>query len=221
MNSNLIMGLDVSTATIGISIIEENTNSDIHKLHLLTHVSPKIDKNIKGFESLLLKKNIFENQFLKQWVNMGISTVVIEEPLLKSNNVNTVGVLYRFNALVSESVYRLLGVVPTYISSYDSRKYAFPELMAVRKFDKKGNMYSDKKIEKEIKDNKLVLFGDYPWDIDKKQVVWDKICEKYPDINWLYKQNGDLKKENFDMADSLTVCQAFVNMKRLGKISVE
>jgi hypothetical protein len=62
--------------------------------------------------------------------------VVIEEPLLQSNNVNTVATLLRFNGMISKSVFDTLGVVPDFISSYDARKYSFPELMSVRKFKK-------------------------------------------------------------------------------------
>jgi hypothetical protein len=47
--------------------------------------------------------------------------VVIEEPLLQSNNVNTVATLLRFNGMISKSVFDTLGVVPDFISSYDAR----------------------------------------------------------------------------------------------------
>ena len=39
--------------------------------------------------------------------------------------------------MISECVYDVLHVVPDYISSFDARTYAFPELHAVRKFNKK------------------------------------------------------------------------------------
>jgi hypothetical protein len=57
------------------------------------------------------------------------------EPLLQSNNVNTVATFIRFG-MISKSVFDTLGVVPDFISSYDARKYSFPELMSVRKFKK-------------------------------------------------------------------------------------
>lgn len=206
-NKKVILGLDVSTATIGICLMlcdgEEN------KIAKLTHIAPKISSKISGIESLCLKKNIFETEFLNQYKDYGITHVVIEEPLLGSNNINTVATLLRFNGMISDSVYRILNVVPEYISSYDSRKYAFPELMAVRKFDKKGEPYSDKKIKK----NNPVLFGDYPWDIDKKQVVLDKVSEKYPDIEWIYNKKSELKKENFDSSDSVCCVLGYLGLK--------
>ncbi len=205
----IILGLDVSTTTIGISLMSYK-NGEPPKILKLTHISPKINKEIKGIEALCLKKNIFENEFLIQYKDFNITDVVIEEPLMRSNNVYTIATLLRFNGMVSDSVYRLLGVVPTYISSYDSRKYAFPELMAVRKFDKKGEPYNDSKIKK----NKPVLFGEYPWDIDKKQIVLDKVSELYPDIEWIYSKNGNLKKENFDSSDAICCVLALLNMEK-------
>jgi hypothetical protein len=50
-------------------------------------------------------------------VFFNITTVVIEEPLLQSNNVNTVATLLRFNGMISKSVFDTLGVVPDFISS--------------------------------------------------------------------------------------------------------
>lgn len=205
----IILGLDVSTTTIGISLMSYK-NGEIPKILKLTHISPKVNKGIKGIEALCLKKNIFENEFLIQYKDFNITDVVIEEPLMRSNNVYTVATLLRFNGMVSDSVYRLLGVVPTYISSYDSRRYAFPELVAVRKFDKKGEPYNESKIKR----NKPVLFGEYPWDIDKKQIVLDKVSELYPDIEWIYNKKGNLKKENFDSSDAICCVLALINMEK-------
>jgi hypothetical protein len=86
-------------------------------------------------EELFRKVEIFEKFFLTNCVGFNITTVVIEEPLLQSN-VNTVATLLRFNGMISKSVFDTLGVVPDFISSYDARKYSFPELMSVRKFKK-------------------------------------------------------------------------------------
>lgn len=206
----IILGLDVSTTTIGISLMSYKNGDEIPKIIKLTHISPKVGKGIKGIESLCLKKNVFEQEFLMQYKDFKITDVVIEEPLLRSNNIFTVGTLLRFNGMISDSVYQILNVVPTYISSYDSRKYAFPELMAVRKFNKKGEPYSESKIKR----NKPVLFGEYPWDIDKKQIVLDKVSELYPDIEWMYNRNGNLKKENFDSADSICCVLGLLGMEK-------
>lgn len=213
----IYLGLDVSTACIGISIIIDD-GSDYGKIVELTHISPKVSSKIKGIEQLFLKKKIFE-EFLIKYKDFGIDHVVIEEPLLRSNNVNTVSTLLRFNGMVSDCVYNILGIVPNYISSYDAREYSFPELMSIRKYGKDEKQYEFSKIHKEIKDCKLVLFGGYPWTIDKKTVIQGKVADVFPDIEWLYNKNGELKKENFDACDAYVAVLGFMNKKRFGELS--
>jgi len=208
-NNKLILGLDVSTKTIGIALFEDLGGKG--KLKLLHHVSPKIKPVPKDkLQELFEKARVFEEEFLNKYADVGISRVIIEEPLLRSNNVNTVATLLRFNGMVSRSVYDTLGIVPEFISSYDSRKYAFPELMAVRTHNKKGEPYT----EKEIAKKNPVLFGAYPWDIDKKIVVWEKVADLEPQITWLYTKTKTLKKENYDMTDAYCCVRAV--MKREG-----
>jgi hypothetical protein len=100
--------------------------------------------------------------------------------------------------MISKVVDDVLGVIPEFISSYDSRANAFPELMAIRTHDKRGEPYK----EKELKSKRPVLFGGHPWDVDKKQIIWDKVAEREPHIVWLYDKNLKLKKENFDQTDA-------------------
>lgn len=213
----IYLGLDVSTACIGISIIVDD-GSDYGKIIELTHISPKVSSKIKGIEQLFLKKKIFE-EFLIKYKDFGIDHVVIEEPLLRSNNVNTVSTLLRFNGMVSDCVYNILGIVPNYISSYDAREYSFPELMSIRKYGKDEKQYEYSKIHKEIKDCKLVLFGGYPWTIDKKTVIQGKVADVFPDIEWLYNKKEELKKENFDACDAYVAVLGFMNKKRFGELS--
>ena len=213
----IYLGLDVSTACIGISIIIDD-GSDYGKIIELTHISPKVSSKIKGIEQLFLKKKIFE-EFLIKYKDFGIDHVVIEEPLLRSNNVNTVSTLLRFNGMVSDCVYNILGIVPNYISSYDAREYSFPELMSIRKYGKDEKQYEYSKIHKEIKDCKLVLFGGYPWTIDKKTVIQGKVADVFPDIEWLYNKKDELKKENFDACDAYVAVLGFMNRKRFGDLS--
>ena len=137
--NKIALGLDVSTTCIGICILIDD-GSEYGKIVELTHVNPKVSNKIKGIEQLFLKKKIFE-EFLVKYKDFGIDEVVIEEPLLRSNNVNTVSTLLRFNGMVSDSVYNILGIVPQYISSYDARAYSFPELMSIRKYGKDEKQY--------------------------------------------------------------------------------
>jgi hypothetical protein len=211
----IIMGLDVSTVCIGVSIIAD-FGYGTPEIMKITHVSPKVSGKIKGIEALLKRKAIFETEFLTTLSDIGITDVVIEEPLLSSNNSYTVGTLLRFNGMICDSVYRVLGIVPSFISSYDARTYSFPSLLAIRKFNKKGEELPISQIKKAIKDNHLVLFGAYPYDVDKKVVMMNKVNEMYPNINWITNNKGEIKKENYDACDSLVCALAYVNVNRNG-----
>jgi Holliday junction resolvasome RuvABC endonuclease subunit len=195
--NGLILGLDVSTSCIGISLIEDK--GTYGKLELLHHVTPIVKpKPESKMQELFEKARIFEKEFLDKYADVGITKVIIEEPLLRSNNVNTVATLLRFNGMISRAVYDTLGVVPEYISSYDARCYGFPELMAVRTINRKGEAYT----EKEIAKKNPVLFGAYDDNVDKKSVVWELVADMEPQITWIYDKKGKLKKENFDMTDA-------------------
>jgi len=181
-NSPKVLGLDVSTKTIGWALF------DVDSKHLLelTHISPLPKPKVENkMEELLLKSSIFRNK-LEQYVDLGITKVIIEEPLLNSNNVYTVGTLIRYNTLICKEVFDVLGIVPEFISTYNSRKFAFPHL-----------------VQKNNKD-KFVLFGAYPTTIDKKEIIWEQVSKREPQITWQYTKNNTPKKENFDMADAYT-----------------
>jgi hypothetical protein len=217
-----LLALDVSTSTIGIALFEDLGDSG--KLCLLSHVSPKVKPQPESkTEELFRKVEIFENEFLLKQneqlgvklKDLGITRVVIEEPLLQSNNVYTIATLLRFNGMISKSVYDTLGVVPEFISSYDARKYAFPELMAVRRFKKDGTALNDKQIAK----NTPVLFGAYEFDVDKKYVLWEKVAELEPAITWFYDKNNKLKKETFDTSDAYTAARGYMNKIGVWKIA--
>lgn len=201
-----LLSLDVSTTTIGIALFEDLGTTG--KLTLLNHVSPKVKpKPESKMEELFRKIEIFEEEFLMKYTDIGITRVVIEEPLLQSNNVYTIATLLRFNGMISKSVYDALGVVPEFISSYDARKYAFPELMAKRTHKKDGTPLTEKAIEK----NKEVLFGGHDFKVDKKYVLWEKVSELEPQIQWFYDKNNKLKKETFDTTDAYTAARGYMN----------
>lgn len=227
---SLVLGLDISTTCIGISIVYDDGENEPN-VELISHVSPKIDKKIKGIEALILRKQIFENDFLNRMDDIlagincplkKITDCVIESPMTRTSgksNAETVAQLLQFNGLLSESVYRVLHLVPNYVSSYDARMQSFPELLSVRKFNKKGEEYPVKHIENALKDNKVVLFGSYPFDCDKKSIMMNMVCDKYPNIDWILDKNGNLKKENFDSCDALVCALAFCNTRKYGELN--
>jgi hypothetical protein len=192
-NTPKVLGLDISTKTIGWSLFDIQTQ----KLLELTHVSPVIKpKPEDKVEELLGKVDAFEEK-LQEYKDFGITKVVIEEPLLNSNNVWTVGTLLRYNSMITKSIYDILGIVPNYISTYNSRKFAWPEL---------------------VQDNgkgKKVLFGGLPKDVDKKELIWQKVSEAEPQIVWLYTRNNTLKKECYDQADAYTCVQGYMRQEGL------
>jgi hypothetical protein len=215
-----ILGLDISTTCIGASIIiDDGVNQP--KIEKITHIVPKVSSKIKGIEALILRKKIFEDEFLSTLVDSGITECIIEAPLIfavGNSNPTTVAQLLKFNALLSEGVYNKLGIIPFYMSSLEARIYALPEILGIRKFNKHGMEYKLSHIMNDIKKNHLVAFADYPYDCDKKNVVMNLICEKYPEIQWVYNKKGEFKKENFDACDSLVCALAYSNLKRFGEI---
>jgi hypothetical protein len=192
-DSPKVLGLDVSTKTIGWALFDIESKNLLELTHISPIPKPKVDNKI---EELILKGLIFRNK-LKDYVGMGIKHVVIEEPLLNSNNVYTVGTLMRFNTLVCKEVYDILGVVPEFVSTYNSRKYAFPELVQL----------NDK--------GKHVLFGGLPKDADKKMIVWENVAKREPQIQWLYTKNNTLKKENFDQTDAYCCVLGFMSQEKI------
>jgi len=188
-NNPKVLGLDVSTKTIGWALFDMRTQ----ELLELTHISPRPKiKSENKIEELLLKAEVFKTK-LDEYKNLGITKVVIEEPLLNSNNIYTVQTLLRYNSFVTKNIYDVLGIVPEFISTYNSRKFAFPQLLQL----------NDK--------GKMVLFGGLPKDIDKKQIIWDLVAKREPQITWQYTKNNTLKKENYDQTDAY--CAVLGHMK--------
>jgi hypothetical protein len=212
----IILGLDVSTSCIGAVIVKDDGSDNPPKLLKMMHLSPRIDDKYKGLEALFKRKDNFENQFINPLKDYGITDVVIEEPLLTANNAITVATLLRYNGMIAESVYRVLGIMPSFISSYDARMYSFPELISLRKYNKKGNNYPLQHIKNAIKNNHVVLFGSYPFDVDKKSIMMNMVNTIYDEIEWIYNKQGELLKQNYDACDALICALAFVNINHHG-----
>ena len=194
-NTPKVLGLDISTKTIGWALFDMQSQ----QLLELTHISPRPKLNTEDkLHELLLKSEVFASK-LETYKNLGIMRVIIEEPLLNSNNVYKIQTLLRFNSFLFKEIYNILGIVPEFISTYNARKYAFPEL--VQENDKK----------------KFVLFGGLPKDIDKKMIIWEKVAKKEPQITWQFTKNNTLKKENFDQTDAYTCVLGYMRFKEIWK----
>ena len=186
-----VLGLDVSTKTIGCALFDIQTKELLELTHISPVPKPKVEDKI---EELILKSEIFKNKLI-EYQGMGITKVVIEEPLLNSNNIRTIAVLLRFNTLVTKQIFDTLGLIPVFISTYNSRKFAFPEL---------------------VRDNgkgKRVLFGGYEKGCDKKKIIFDLVAKKEPQIQWQYTRNNTLKKENFDQTDAYACVLGYMSQE--------
>jgi len=192
-DSPKILGLDVSTKVIGFALFDIESKSLLE----LTHVSPvPKPKRENKMEELLIKAEMVRSK-IDNYKNLNVTEVVIEEPLLGSNNIYTIQTLLRFNTLIFKDIYEQLGIVPEFISTYNARKFAFPHL--VQPNDK----------------GKFVLFGGFPRDIDKKTIIWELVAKREPQITWNYTKNNTLKKENFDSSDAYTAGLGYMRMKQI------
>lgn len=192
-NAPKILGLDISTKTTGWALFDINSS----KLLELTHFSPKIKPQPEDKIEEMLKKADAFREHLENYKDVGITKIVIEEPLLNSNNIYTVGTLLRYNTMILKCCYDMLGIVPTFISTYNARKFAFPSLVGL----------NDK--------GKNVLFGGLPKDIDKKMLIWERVAKREPQITWHYTRNNTLKKENFDQTDAYCAALGYMKMKEI------
>jgi RNase H-fold protein (predicted Holliday junction resolvase) len=192
-DSPKILGLDVSTKTIGWALFDIKTKNLLE----LTHISPKTKEEYDNKMQNLFSKSIIFGEKIKEYAGLGIEKVVVEEPLLNSNNVYTVASLIRYNTLICREIYEKLGIIPELISTYNSRKFAFPYLV---KPNDKG---------------KFVLFGEYPKGADKKMIIWEQVAKREPQIQWQYTKNNTLKKENFDQTDAYCAVLGYMKMNNI------
>ena len=193
MNSPKVLGLDVSTKTIGIALFDIPTQ----ELLELTHISPVPKPKTENKIHELINKSFIVRQKLEEYKDFGITKVIIEEPLLNSNNVYTVSTLMRYNTLICKEIYDVLGVIPEFISTYNSRKFAFPHL--VQPNDK----------------GKYVLFGGFEKDTDKKVIIWELVAKREPQVTWQYTKNNTLKKENYDQTDAYCAVLGYMKFKEI------
>jgi hypothetical protein len=114
--------------------------------------------------------------FLKE----NLKHISIEEPLKKFkgkfSNSDTIQKLTFMNAMVSGYIYQKFKIEPRYYNVSTARKIALPTLTIPQSAP------------------------------NKKYLVWEKVVEKEPQINWKYsKRTHQLMQENFDMSDAYVV----------------
>jgi hypothetical protein len=194
-NKPKILGLDISTKVIGWAIFDMNTSTLLEASHFSPKIKPEPEDKI---EILVRKAEAFKHH-LEKYKDYGIVRIIIEEPILQSNNIYTVGTLIRYNSMILKECWDIFGIVPSFISTYNARRFAFPDL-----FRDNGK-------------GKNVLFGGFPKDTDKKHVIWEHVNTICPEVNWIYDKNGKLKTSNYDISDSITCIIGHINMLKASK----
>ncbi len=192
------IGLDVSTRTIGITLMDSDG-----KLIDISHLSfPKTSKK-NGFISIYDKADLFRETIKEYLKNFHISYIFIEEPLKNGPNVGTTILLAKFNGIVSHIMWEVFKIIPQHITVHDARKIFFPEYIIEEKTKKK------KTGEIEIKN--ILRFPEG----DKKQIIFDKVAYLEPHVKWEYNKLGALDTENYDRADSYVVSKAGLYLNNL------
>jgi hypothetical protein len=185
------LGLDLSTTNVGISLWNEEG-----QLIELKHLKLIVDKSIPEEDRYIYKAELFRT-YIKEFkektnikYKVSIKNIFIEAPLTNTPvNINTTAKLLSFNGIACYIIYELFNVPPKLITVYQARKLFNPELIV-----------KTKKRTGEIKETLS-----FPKEIDKKEYIWKKVNQIYKNIDWFYNKRGDLKKENYDLSDSIAV----------------
>ena len=184
----MTLGLDISTTVIGIAIFD---NDD--KLCKLEYIKfkPKTTLFERLDDFIVHIENLSKILGTKEEEAV-IKNISIEEPLKKFkgkfSNADTIQKLTAMNAMVSGYVYRKFGIEPRYYNVNTARKTVFPS---------------------------LVIPQSAP---NKKYLIWEKVVEKEPQINWMYsKKTHKLMKENFDMSDAYIVALCDIINRKLSE----
>lgn len=131
----------------------------------------------KAGTNLFIKLNEFINFFEKQYGNIALTHIFIEEPLKKFrgkfSNADTIQKLTQMNAMISVFLFRKYNIQPEYFNVSTARSLVFPELKIPR---------------------------EYP---NKKYLIWEAVMKAEPTVNWKYSdRTHKLINECFDMCDA-------------------
>jgi hypothetical protein len=186
-NNNLILGLDVSTSTVGISLFASDG-----RLLELNHISPIVKDETLSKEDILLEKcNLVVNFLVENYPLNDIVEIVLETPLISSQQTDTAALLNYFGGMVYASLRANFKCKISYITVDEARRFGLPELVG-------GKSKSLFGVFNGVLDRKVV--SEY-----KKLIVLSLIAQRYPTIVWLMNNNLSIDKKNFDRADSITV----------------
>lgn len=196
-----ILGLDVSTATVGISLFEENG-----KLLELNHISPIVKDDQFSREDILWEKASLIVEFLSQnYKAENVIEIIIEAPLISSKQFDTAALLNFFGGMVYGMLRTHYKCKINYITVDEARRYGLPELVG----GKKNTLFG---VFNEILDRKFV--NEY-----KKMIVLSLVAQRYPSIIWLFNNNLMVDKKNFDRADSIVAVLGYKQKNKIWEVN--
>lgn len=192
------MGIDLSTSCAGFSLFSEDG-----QLQELTHAVPahKFD-TLNKMQDLQYKCDILKEFILqKQWNEMNISLIVIEEPMISPATIVSSAILNKFHGMFYSALKQIFddNVKIDYIDEREARLNAMPEV------SKNGKLWGS--VPKTIKGNKI---SDY-----RKMLIMLLMAQRYPEVAWMLTNNKTINKKNFDQADSIATILGY--MVRQGK----
>lgn len=189
--TTLILGLDISSTAIGVTLMDSNSLIiDIFAIEL-NKKNDLIDKSLQ-----------FRNEMLKIKDKIGTNKVliVVEEPLFGSPNPSTNNVLHQFNGICCFILYSIFDIKPIMVSVSDLRKEFCPEFIT-KKHHKDGTITETLTFPPHLKDK-------------KKEYIHSKVIKQCSNSNLVqYNRNGKLKDTCMDISDSYIV--AWYGFKRL------
>ena len=183
---NITLSFDISTTCTGYSLF--NAEGQILDAGRLKFKTPKTWP--KGNE-YLYKAQVFTD-FITQYKGMGITRVLVEQPLARATDVNTVNTLLRFNGICCYLCYEHLDVMPEFKTVNDIRRVLCPEMINY------------------TKSNPLGAIGFIKAKIDPKEYIFQKVMKWYPHLDWTLNRNGAFSVENRDMSDAIAVNLSFL-----------
>lgn len=165
----IVLGLDVSTSIVGISVLDAS-KSGRERILLLTHC------DFKKCNDLFDKADVVEKKLIELKSLYDISHVVIEEPLMSfskgMSSAKTISTLMKFNGMVSLLVKRNI-LLPDYISASHARKVCRIKMLRVKLSGKSQKLQT-------FEHMKLYDLSHVEWPVKKS--------EEKPVVDWAYDE---------------------------------
>ena len=190
----VVLGLDISTSTVGWSIINAEIGQPTLGYIPLSDVKSMYQKATECKQQLSL--------LISQY---GVTDIAIEEDLQKftkgKSSAATIQKLSKFNGMVSYIVYDLMGKAPVHIKVNDARSIAGCKIIKNTKKNKAA-----KKVKQQVYEQIMEKLPNYPWP--------KKILRSGP-----RKDQEILIPETYDMVDAyvISVAGKVLLEKKLGK----